>query len=113
MEKKMSLIPTLDIYSLSDADLVDEAAKLDLTIKALTKKLDEAKSWIRARQLDEICGTNFKAVISTPSIRWTLDTDRVKKEMGETWYTERCKISQPSPAVSFKPYMTLDQIKIA
>ena len=109
----MSIIPTLDIYSLSDADLVDEAAKLDLTIKALTKKLDEAKSWIRARQLDEICGTNFKAVISTPGIRWTLDTDRVKKEMGETWYTEHCKISQPSPAVSFKPYMTLDQVKIA
>jgi hypothetical protein len=109
----MSIIPTLDINFLSDADLVDEAAKLDLIIKSLTKKLDEAKLCIRARQLDEICGTNFKAVISTPSIRWTLNTDRVKKEMGEAWYTERCKISQPLPAVSFKPYMTLDQIKIA
>jgi len=109
----MSYIPTLDLFALADTALIDEAAKLDMMIKALTKKLDEAKSIIRSRGQTELLGNNFKAVVSSPSIRWTLDTDRVKLEMGETWYTERCKVSQPSPSVSFKPYISLGEIKVA
>jgi len=109
----MTYIPAMDLVSLSDTALVDEAAKIDMTIKALTKKLDEAKAIIRSRGVDELLGTNFRATVSTPSVRWTLDTERVKTEMGEIWYTSRCKVSQPSPSVSFKPYISLGDIQVA
>lgn len=109
----MSFIPHTDLIALSNTALIDEAAKIDMTIKALTRKLDEAKAIIRSRNVPEIFGTNFKAVISTPAMRWTLDTDRVKLEMGETWYTERCKVSMPAPSVSFKPYVSLGEIQVA
>jgi hypothetical protein len=109
----MTFIPATDLIGLSDTALVDEAAKIDLMIKALTKKLDEAKAIIRSRNSNEMLGTNFKAVVSNPSMRWSLDTDRVKTEMGDDWYISRCKVSQPSPSVSFRPYMSLGEIKVA
>jgi hypothetical protein len=109
----MTFIPAMDLVGLNDIDLVDEAAKIDMTIKALTKKLDEAKIIIRSRNMNELFGNNFKAVISTPSARWTLDSEKVKTEMGEVWYTSHCKISTPAPSVSFKPYLTLAEVQIA
>ena len=57
----MTYIPAMDLVGLSDTALVDEAAKIDMTIKALTKKLDEAKAIIRSRGVDELLGTNFRA----------------------------------------------------
>jgi hypothetical protein len=33
----------------------------------------------------------FRATVSEVT-RWTLDTDRVKAEMGEAWYGARCKM---------------------
>jgi hypothetical protein len=109
----MTYIPPLDFLMLDDAALVDEAAKLDVTIKTLTKKLDEAKAIIRSRGVPEMFGTNFRAVISTPALRWTLDTDKVKTEMGDMWVTAHSKVSQPSPSVSFRPYVTLGEIAVA
>jgi len=109
----MTYIPTPDLLKLDDATLVDEAAKMDAMIKTLTKKLDEAKAIIRSRGNGELYGSAFKAVVSTPAVRWSLDTDRVKAEMGEDWYAARSKVSQPSPSVSFKPYVSLGEIAVA
>jgi hypothetical protein len=86
---------------------------MDMTIKALTKKLDEAKAIIRSRGVNELQGTNFRATVSSPGLRWSLDTDRVKLEMGEDWYVAHSKVSQPSPSVSFKPYLSLGEVQVA
>ena len=109
----MTYIPAMDLVGLTDTALVDEAAKIDMTIKALSKKLDEAKAIIRSRGVSELMGTNFKATVSSPGLRWSLDTDRVKLEMGEDWYVAHCKVSQPAPSVSFKPYLSLGEIQVA
>ncbi len=109
----MTYIPALDFIGLSDTALVDEAAKMDMAIKALTKKLDEAKVIIRSRGVNELNGTSFKATVSNPGLRWSLDTDRVKLEMGEDWYVAHCKVSQPSPSVSFKAYLSLGEVQVA
>jgi hypothetical protein len=45
-----------------------------------------------ARGNTEAEGSLFHAVIST-AMRWTLDSERVKAEMGDNWYSSRCKTS--------------------
>lgn len=110
----MTYIPTLDFHSINDdAVLIDEAGKLDTLVKALTKKLDEAKTVIRSRGLREINGTSFKATVSDAVESTTLDKDKILKELGETFVKQYSKKSVSASRVTLKPYISLGEILVA
>jgi hypothetical protein len=110
----MTYIPTLDWQSINDdAVLIDEAGKLDTLVKALTKKLDEAKIVIRSRGLREINGTSFKATVSDAIESSSLDKDKILKELGETFIKKYSKTTTSAGRVTLKPYINLGEILVA
>lgn len=75
------------------ADLVNIGVNLKRCIDALTKADKTAKAKIKESAVDGVLnGTNCHAKV-VEAVRWTLDTSAVKEEMGEDWYTSRCKQS--------------------
>lgn len=93
----------VDYNTMSTEDVVDAAAQLKAQIKELEAQFAAAEKVIRDRATDKVLSGNmFKAVFSEGSVRWNLDTDKVKKEMGEQWWTARCKISTPKPSLKFE-----------
>jgi len=93
----------VDFNTMETAQVVDAAAYLKAQIKELEAQFAAAEKVIRERATDkELVGNMFKAVFSEGSVRWNLDTDKVKKEMGEQWWTKNCKISTPKPSLTFK-----------
>jgi predicted Zn-dependent protease len=107
----MTFIPSPDLFALSVEDLIDEAGKLDSHVKALTKKLDEAKAIIKAKVGEEAFGNSYRVQI-TSSHRWTLDQTALKEEFGEDWFTSRSKITTVKTLL-IKPYVSLGEIKVA
>jgi hypothetical protein len=52
---------------------------------------DALKAELTARDVSEAEGDLFRATVTVAS-RWTLDAERVRAEMGVSWYDSRCKI---------------------
>ena len=75
--------------------LADEIGKLDAQIGVLTKQLEALKAQAKASGLDEIVGQTFVITIGT-NIRASLDTAKVKKELGQKWYDDHCKLAEVS-----------------
>lgn len=75
--------------------LADEIGKLDAQIGVLTKQLEALKAQAKNSGLDEIVGQTFVITIGT-SIRASLDTAKVKKELGQKWYDDHCKLAEVS-----------------
>jgi len=93
----------INFNTMSTAEVVDSAAYLKAQIKELQTQFEAAEKIIRERATEkELSGNLFKAVFSEGSVRWNLDTDKVKKEMGEEWWIKNCKISTPKPSLTFK-----------
>lgn len=69
---------------------IDQVGALDQEIKALQKTrkaMVEALTGLKHGKHD---GLSFVATI-VEKVDWRLDTKAVKVEMGEDWYTARCK----------------------
>jgi hypothetical protein len=81
--------------------LADQIGQLDAQIKALTEQLETLKAQAKASGLDEIEGRIFTVSIGT-SIRASLDTTKVKKELGQQWYDDHCKLAEIT-TVRIKP----------
>ena len=81
--------------------LADQIGQLDAQIKALTEQLEALKEQAKASGLDEIEGRVFKVSIGK-SIRSSLDTTSVKKELGQKWYDDHCKLAEVT-TVRIKP----------
>ena len=81
--------------------LADQIGQLDALIKALTEQLDALKEQAKASGLDEIEGRIFKVSIGK-SIRASLDTASIKKELGQQWYDDRCKLAEVT-TIRIKP----------
>ena len=81
--------------------LADQIGQLDAQIKALTEQLDALKEQAKASGLDEIEGRIFKVSIGK-SIRSSLDTASIKKELGQQWYDDRCKLAEVT-TIRIKP----------
>ena len=81
--------------------LADQIGQLDAQIKALTEQLDALKEQAKASGLDEIEGRIFKVSIGK-SIRASLDTASIKKELGQQWYDDRCKLAEVT-TIRIKP----------
>jgi len=92
-----------DFTAMTIAEVVDAAAYLKAQIKELEAQFASAEKVIRDRATaKELHGNLFKAVFAEGSVRWNIDTDKVKQEMGEDWWLARCKVSTPKPSLSFK-----------
>lgn len=107
------MLPFPDFIALSDAALVDEAAKLNALADAIKVKLDEAKALLRLRGAGDIYGNAYKATIGKEIISWSLNKDLVTKTMGEPWVIKHSKQIVSAGRVSFKPHVTLGEIKVA
>ena len=74
-------------------NIADQIGQLDAQIKALTKQLDELKATAKASGLDEIEGRVFVVSISK-DIKATLETAKVRQELGQKWYDDHCKLQE-------------------
>jgi hypothetical protein len=84
-ETKMSRI--------SNTSLADEIGALDAQIKALTEQLAKLKDEAKSRGYADIEGKLFTVSISK-DIRSSFDTAAVKKELGQSWYDDHCKLAE-------------------
>jgi regulator of replication initiation timing len=73
--------------------LADQIGQLDAQIAVLTKQLEALKAQAKSSGLDEIVGNIFVVTVGK-SIRASLDTAAVKKELGQQWYDDRCKLAE-------------------
>jgi hypothetical protein len=74
-------------------NLADQIGQLDAQIKVLTERLDALKSEAKALGFEQIEGQVFTVSIGK-SIRSSLDTASVKKELGQQWYDDHCKMAE-------------------
>lgn len=75
--------------------LADQIGQLDAQIKVLSKELEALKAQAKASGLNEIEGRLFIVTISK-DIKATLETAKVRAEMGQKWYDDHCKLSEVS-----------------
>lgn len=73
--------------------LADQIGQIDAQIKALTEQLDALKKQAKSSGLDLIEGQVFVVSIDK-SIRASLDTSKVKKELGQQWYDDHCNLAE-------------------
>jgi regulator of replication initiation timing len=73
--------------------LADQIGQLDAQIKVLTEQLETLKKQAKDSGLEEIVGQVFVVSIGN-SIRASLDTAKVKKELGQQWYDDHCKLAE-------------------
>ena len=73
--------------------IADQIGQLDAEIKALTKKLNALKDEAKASGVEEIEGRLFVVTIST-DIKATLETAKVREELGQKWYDDHCKLQE-------------------
>lgn len=75
--------------------LADQIGQLDAQIKVLSKELEALKAQAKASGLNEIEGRVFIVTISK-DIKATLETAKVRAEMGQKWYDDHCKLAEIS-----------------
>jgi len=78
-------------HNLSLGEIVDQLGHAKAEAAEVKAREDALKAELIARGVPEAEGMLFRATVSDVT-RWTLDTDRVKQEMGEAWFTARCKV---------------------
>jgi hypothetical protein len=91
MPKAVANISSLSAYhNLSAGDLADQLGAVKAEIAALEDREKNLRHELIHRGVSESQGAAFSAQI-TEAIRWTLNTQTVKAEMGETWFNARCR----------------------
>ena len=73
--------------------LADQIGQLDAQIKVLTEQLETLKKQAKDSGLEEIVGQVFVVSVGN-SIRASLDTAKIKKELGQQWYDDHCKLAE-------------------
>jgi hypothetical protein len=73
-------------------DLADMLGGLDAEAKALDARIAEIKAELKARGVEAAEGKLY-TVSRVEAVRWTLDTSKIKQEMGEAWATARSKVA--------------------
>jgi hypothetical protein len=79
------------LHNLSTGDIADQLGRLKADAADLKAREDALKAELIRRGATEAEGALFRATL-TEAARWTLDTDRVKAEMGEPWYSSHCRV---------------------
>jgi hypothetical protein len=81
---------TSTLHNFSAGDLADELGAVKSDLADLKSREDALRSELIRRGVSEVEGVLFRATV-TEATRWTLDTDRVKSEMGAAWYDAHCR----------------------
>ena len=102
MPKAVANISSLSAYhNLSAGDLADQLGAVKAEIAALEDREKNLRDELIRRGVSESQGAAFSAQI-TEAIRWTLNTQTVKSEMGQAWWDARCRQSAVT-TVTIKP----------
>jgi hypothetical protein len=87
----LSPVPSVSpFHNLSAGDLADELGAVKSDLADLKSREDALRGELIRRGVSEAEGALFRATV-TETTRWTLDTDRVKSEMGAAWYDAHTK----------------------
>jgi hypothetical protein len=78
-------------HNLSIGEIIDHLGHAKAEAAEIKTREDALKAELIARGISEAEGMLFRVTV-TEAARWTLDTDRVKAEMGAPWYEARCKV---------------------
>jgi hypothetical protein len=81
---------TSTLHNFSAGDLADELGAVKSDLADLKSREDALRGELIRRGVSEVEGCLFRATI-TEATCWTLDTDRVKSEMGAAWYDAHTK----------------------
>jgi hypothetical protein len=78
-------------HNLSIGELADQLGHAKAEAAEVKSREDALRAALIARGITEAEGMLFRATVSEAA-RWTLDTERVKAEMGNAWYEARSKV---------------------
>ena len=76
----------------SDGQLADALGDVRFETETLREREQAIRAEFLARGLDRVEGQRFDAR-KVEAARWSLDTERVKREMGEDWYTVHSRVT--------------------
>src|SRR3984893_7394425 len=93
MPKAVTNIASVSSYHThSPADLADQLGTLKAEIAALEDREKSVRDELIRRGGAEIEGAVYRATISD-AVRWTIDSAKVRAEMGDAWWNARCRQS--------------------
>jgi hypothetical protein len=96
MAKAIATPTTFD--NMPTSAIADLIGQLDAETKALELRIKAAKTELTARGIDKAEGELF-TVTKSETVRWTLNTDAIRKAMGEAWANAHSKVAA---VVSFR-----------
>ena len=76
----------------SNGQLADELGEVRCEISALQTREKVLRAEFVKRGLAQASGNRF-TVTRIDATRWSLETAKVKEEMGEDWFSARCRLS--------------------
>ncbi|MGO8915277.1 MAG: hypothetical protein ACLQJR_05165 [Stellaceae bacterium] len=80
------------LHNLALDEVVDQLGHVKAEAAEIKSREDTLKAELVARGVTEAEGALFRATVSEGT-RWTLDTQRVREDMGELWTLARSKVS--------------------
>jgi hypothetical protein len=112
MPKAVTNIVSVSPYhNLPAGDLADQLGSVKAEIAALEDREKSLRDELIRRGVSECQGTAFGASV-TQAVRWTLNTQAIKTEMGLPWYDAHCRQSSVT-TVSVKPLVAVAAAKLA
>jgi hypothetical protein len=87
-----STSPVSLFHNLSAGELADQLGHAKAELAEAKAREDALRAELIARGITEAEGVLFRASLSE-STRWTLDSARIREEMGELWCTSHSRVS--------------------
>ncbi len=89
----LTAVPSVSpFHNLATGAIVDRLGALKAQLADLKADEEALRGELIVRKVEAAEGDLFRATV-TEALRQSLDTEQVKAEMGERWYSARCKIS--------------------
>src|SRR5204863_8341764 len=107
----VNIVSVSPLHNLPVGDLTDQLGAVKAEIAALEAREKSLRDELIRRGVGECQGAAFSASV-TQGIRWTLNTQTVKAEMGLPWYDARCRQSAVT-TVSVKPLAAVAAQRVA
>src|ERR1700687_3080717 len=87
-----NIVSVSPYHNHSTGDLADELGRLAFEIAELEGRRKAFREEMIRRGVAEAEGAAFRATVSD-AVRWTIDSAKVRAEMGESWWDARCRQS--------------------
>src|SRR5689334_14243923 len=96
-----TIAPPSPFHNLPAGEVADQLGAIKTEIAELEAREKTLRDELIRRGEREVDGALFSATVSD-SVRWTLDAKAVRAEMGESWWSARCRQSLVT-TVAVKP----------